>query len=207
MKVVGSVIARLGSKRLAYKNILPFGGVPMLGLGVQKLRQCRLVDEVVVSTESELVARIAHDFGARVLRRPEELAWDNVPSVPVFQHIVAHCPCDIHVNLNVNFPLCEPDVVDRAVELAAEWGESLSAPVAVWAQTAECLRDYGDPWKITARRFNDTRAGQVDVHTEAELLEVYRTRQGPLQGWDDFGTGGKAEAGDAILAATGGDAG
>lgn len=183
MKVLGSIIARLGSKRLPYKNILPFDGVPMLGLGINKLRQAKLVDEIVVSTESELIARVAHDFGATVLRRPVELAADDVASVPVFQHIMQHFDADVHVNLNVNFPLCDPAVIDRAVELAIEKGEALSLPVAVWAQTRECLRSYGDPFSITAFRFEDERAGKIDVHTEGELLEVYRLKQGPLRDW------------------------
>lgn len=181
--MVGSIIARLGSKRLRYKNILPFEGVPMVGLGVQKLRAAKSVDQIVVSTESELIARIAHDFGATVLRRPDSLAADGVPSVPVFQHLVDHFPCDVHVNFNVNFPLCAPAVIDRAVELAADQGEALSEPYAVWAQSARRLRDYGDPWVLPALRFADERSGPIDVHTEEELLEVYRLRQGELPGW------------------------
>ncbi len=183
MHVVGSIIARLGSKRLTYKNILPFAGKPMIGVGVETLKRAALVDQVVVSTESELVARIAYDFGVEVLRRPAELAEDNVPSVPVFQHLVTHYPCDVHVNLNVNLPLCKPEVVDRAVELALAHGESLSEPVAVWAQTNEVLMNYGDPWNITAMRFEDDRAGTLDVHTEEELLELYRCQQGEIPGW------------------------
>ncbi|GAB4275506.1 MAG: hypothetical protein Tsb0018_06870 [Opitutales bacterium] len=178
MKVVGSVIARLGSKRLPYKNILPFLGKPLVGLGVEKLKAARRVDHVIVSTESELIARIAHDFGAEVLLRPPELAEDDIPSIPVFQHIVEHYPCDVHVNYNINFPLCDPAVIDAAVEYALEWGEALSDPYAVWAQTSTCLRDYGDPWVITAQSFPDARASSIDVHTEEDLLAVYREAQG-----------------------------
>lgn len=185
MKVVGSIIARLGSKRLSYKNLLPFDGMPMIGLGIEKLRRANLVDEIVVSTESELIARIAYDFGAQVLHRPNTLATDKTPSVPVFQHIVENYPCDIHINYNINFPLCHTDVIDRAIELANTHGESLSVPYAVWAQTTSCLKDYGDPWTITAHRFADKRTGPIDIHTEKDLLETYRLKQGPLPGWDD----------------------
>ena len=174
MKVLGSIIARLGSKRLPYKNLLPFGGKPMLGLGIEKLRAAKRVDAIVVSTESELIARVAQEFGAEVLMRPPELALDNVPSIPVFQHIVRNYPCDIHVNFNINFPLCEPAVIDRAVELVGASGEVLSRPFAVWAQTVECLMGYGNPWQITAHQFDDERAGHIDVHTEADLLAAYR---------------------------------
>ena len=186
MHVVGSIIARLGSKRLPYKNLLPFGGQPLVGRGIELLRRAHLVDEIVVSTESELIARVARDFGATVLRRPDELAGDKVPSVPVFQHLVAAHPCDVHVNFNINFPLCDPAVIDRAVELAREKGEALSVPYAAWAQTAERLRDYGDPWapETKAFLFEDDRAGAIDVHTVEDLLNVYRSSQGSMPGWE-----------------------
>lgn len=186
MRVVGSIIARLGSKRLPFKNLLPFAGKPLVGLGIEILRKTETVDTIVVSTESELIARVARDFGATVLRRPAELAADNVPSVPVFQHILAHFPCDVHVNFNINLPQCDPAVIDRAVELAAEKGEALSVPYAAWAQTAERLANYGDPWAPEKKAFNfaDPRAGTLDVHTLDDLLEVYRAAQGPLPGWE-----------------------
>lgn len=182
---MGSIIARLGSKRLPYKNLLPFAGKPLVGLGIEILRQAKTVNEIVVSTESELIARVARDFGATVLRRPDELAGDKVPSVPVFQHILEAFPCDVHVNFNINFPCCDPAVLDRAVELAAEKGEALSVPYAAWAQTAQRLRTYGDPWapEQKAFLFDDARAGTLDVHTLDDLLAVYRGAQGPITGW------------------------
>lgn len=180
MRVVGSIIARLGSKRLTYKNILPFAGKPLVGLGIEIIRRAKSVDRIVVSTESELIARIALDFGAEVLWRPPELAEDHVPSVPVFRHIVEACPCDVHVNFNINFPLCDPAVIDRAVELASAQGEALSRPYAAWAQTAARLRDYGDVNNISAHdhEFADDRAGPLDIHTMDDLLATYRAAQG-----------------------------
>jgi len=185
MHVVGSIIARLGSKRLPYKNLLPFAGRPLVGLGIEILRRTQRVNQIVVSTESELIARIAHHFGATVLRRPDELAADGIPSVPVFQHILAHFPCDVHVNFNINLPQCAPEVIDRAVALAAEKGEALSVPYAAWAQTADRLRNYGDPWSPEKKAFlfEDARAGTTDVHTIDDLLTIYRDAQGPLAGW------------------------
>lgn len=183
MEVVGSIIARLGSKRLHYKNLLPFGGVPMLGLGIQKLKQSKRVTKIVVSTESELVARIARDFDVIILQRPQSLAEDNVPSIPVFQHILQHYPADVHVNLNINFALCDYRVIDRAVDIAVEQGEALSQPYAVWAQRADRLMHYGDFWKLP-EPFADDRAGPIDIHTEKDWLESLRIAQGPLKNWE-----------------------
>ena len=177
MKVVGSVIARLGSKRLPYKNLLPYDGVPLVRRAVEFLSACHAVDEVVLSTESELIARACVGTGAQILRRPHDLAGDEVASVPVFRHVLDHFPCDLHVNYNCNFPICDPDVVTRAIELAEQTGESLSDPIAVWAQTRERLDDYGDPFDITATRFTDDRICPVDVHLEEDLLECHRLNQ------------------------------
>jgi len=57
MKTVGSVIARLGSKRLTYKNLLPYQGEPLVVRAVRKLLESDSIDQVVLSTDSELIAR------------------------------------------------------------------------------------------------------------------------------------------------------
>lgn len=183
MKVIGTIIARLESKRLIYKNLLPFNNQPMLGIGILKLQAAELVDQVVVSTENELIARVAYTYGVTVLKRPQELALDNVPSVPVFQHIMEYFEGDMYVNLNINFPSCEVEVINRAVRKAVEYGESLSVPHAVWAHSRECLTNYGDPWKITAHRFKDDRAGNIDIHTQDDLLKAYRNHQKGILPW------------------------
>jgi len=183
--VVGSIIARLGSKRLPYKNLLPYKGVPLVRRGVEILKSSSRVDLIVVSTESELIARTVEDMGVHILRRPDSLAGDNIPSVPVFQHIVGAFPCDVHVNYNINFPNCDPAVVDRAVGIAEknQRGEALSVPFAVWAQTSVCLNEYGDPWNIRAERFEDARVSEPDVHTIEDLLESHRVGQSGFIPW------------------------
>lgn len=167
-----------------YKNLLPFSCEPLIGLGIKKLKEARLIDKIIVSTESELIARIAYDYGATILQRPTRLAEDNIPSIPVFQHILEHYPAEVHVNYNINFPLCEPTVIDRGIELALTHEEALSVPYAVWAQTAKALHNYGNPWNITAFRFEDDRTGTIDIHTEKDLLETYRLTQGVLPNWE-----------------------
>ena len=177
MKVVGSVIARIGSKRLIYKNLLPYKGEPLVLRAVRKLIDCPAVHEVVLSTDSELIARTCMEEDVQVLWRPENLAGDQVASVPVFQHIVENHQCDLHVNYNCNFPECDESVISTAIDLAAETGEALSDPYAVWAQTCECLANYGNPFEITAKTFEARGVHPLDVHTMEDLLRVHRENQ------------------------------
>jgi len=182
MKVVGSVIARLGSKRLTYKNLLPYKGVPLVLHAITKLIDSKLFDQVVLSTDSELIARTCLLSKVEVLFRPDSLSTDDIPSIPVFQHIIENFPCDIHLNYNCNFPECDQTVFEKAIEIANESGESLSNPYAVWTQTKECLDNYGDPFQITASQFVTKSVHSLDVHTMDDLLEVHRVNQ-PTFSW------------------------
>ena len=181
MRIIGSVIARIGSKRLAYKNLLPYKGVPLVRHALIKLLQASLFDEVVLSTDSELIARTCTDLkNVSIIKRPDQLASDSVASIPVFQHIVQNFPCDLHLNYNCNFPECPNEVFEQAIELAQKTGESLSVPYAVWAQTKSCLKNYGDPFKITAKTFDSKNIFPLDIHTMTDLIEMHRVNQAPF---------------------------
>ena len=181
LKIVASVIARLGSKRLAYKNLLPYQGVPLVLRAVRKLKQSEMFDEIVLSTESELIARTCIHEEIRILKRPRELSGDEVGSIPVFQHIVEHVPCDIHLNYNCNFPECDESVFEQALTICQEQGEALSVPYAVWAQTRKCLDSYGDPKRITATQFKTDQVFDLDIHTVEDLISTHQSHQGKLE--------------------------
>ena len=181
LKIVASVIARLGSKRLAYKNLLPYQGVPLVLRAIRKLKQSEMFDEIVLSTESELIARTCIHEEIRILKRPRELSGDEVGSIPVFQHIVEHVPCDIHLNYNCNFPECDESVFEQALTICQEQGEALSVPYAVWAQTRKCLDSYGDPKRITATQFKTDQVFDLDIHTVEDLISTHQSHQGKLE--------------------------
>jgi len=183
VKIVGSVIARAGSKRLPFKNLLPYKGVPLVRRAILKLTECKLFSDVVLSTDCELIARTCLDIeGVSIIRRPESLARDDTASIPVFQHIAQRFPCDIHLNYNCNFPECPSEIFNQAISLALESGESLSSPYAVWAQTNECLENYGNPFKISAKVFPVINVHPVDVHTLDDLISVHIENQ-PAFDW------------------------
>lgn len=180
MEIIGSVIARLGSKRLTYKNLLPFNGIPLVRHAVQRLIGSKLFEQVVLSTDSELIARTCMDLDVALLKRPPDLACDNTASIPVFRHIVDNYPCDIHLNYNCNFPICEDSVFMEAIKATQVHGESLSDPYAVWAQSKETLYSYGDPMRITAVKFKTNKVHALDIHTMSDLISVHRENQNKL---------------------------
>ena len=79
--------ARGGSKRILHKNIKPFCGKPIIAYAIENALKSGIFDEVIVSTDSVEIAQIATRYGARVpFMRPENLADDHTPTLPVIAH-------------------------------------------------------------------------------------------------------------------------
>lgn len=84
---VAVIMGRGGSKRVPLKNIKPFCGKPMIAHPIQAARGSGLFDRIIVSTDSEQIAKVARECGAEVpFLRPPELADDYVTTAPVLAH-------------------------------------------------------------------------------------------------------------------------
>lgn len=62
--VTAIIPARSGSKRVKDKNIAIINGKPILGWVIENLAACRMFAEIFVSTDSQVYADIANEYGA-----------------------------------------------------------------------------------------------------------------------------------------------
>lgn len=65
-KIIAIIPARGGSKRIPNKNIIEFGGKPMIAHTIEAAIQSKIFDKIIVSTESKEIAEISIKFGAEV---------------------------------------------------------------------------------------------------------------------------------------------
>lgn len=65
-KRIAVITARGGSKRIPKKNIKDFCGKPILAYSIEAAIKSQMFDEVMVSTDSEEIAKIATEYGANV---------------------------------------------------------------------------------------------------------------------------------------------
>lgn len=65
-KILAIIPAKLKSERLECKNINPFFGIPILAYSIKACVESLYFDEVMVSTDSGVIVKIAKDFGANV---------------------------------------------------------------------------------------------------------------------------------------------
>ena len=58
--------ARSGSKRIKNKNIKKINNIPMLGMAIKIAKKSKIFKRIIVSTDSDQIAKIAIEYGAEV---------------------------------------------------------------------------------------------------------------------------------------------
>jgi N-acylneuraminate cytidylyltransferase len=66
MKVIAIILARGGSKRIPKKNIIDFMGRPMITWTIEAAIKSKIFDKIIVSTDSEEIAKVGRDYGLEV---------------------------------------------------------------------------------------------------------------------------------------------
>jgi N-acylneuraminate cytidylyltransferase len=121
----GYVFARGGSKGLPGKNIKSLAGRPLIAYSIESLRGSRHVDRIIVSTDSEDIARVARDCGAETpFMRPAELASDTSPEILSWRHALSEAAMEgrlpeIMVVAPATSPLRSPEDIDAALDMLA----------------------------------------------------------------------------------------
>jgi CMP-N,N'-diacetyllegionaminic acid synthase len=122
-RVLAIIPARSGSKGLPGKNVRELCGKPLIAWSIEAGIGSRFVDEVVVTTDSEDIARISRNYGASVpFIRPAELASDTATSIDVVKHAIKFYreelkkEFDYVVMLEPTSPLRDSFDIDKAFE-------------------------------------------------------------------------------------------
>ena len=128
-KICVIIPAKATSKRVPGKNIKNMAGKPMMAYIIETARQAKGVDRVIVSTESEDVAKVARQYGAEVpFLRPMALTEDQVTTREVLQHAVdalrqqENYKPDYVLLLYPTSPLLKQERIEQAIAIVNERG-------------------------------------------------------------------------------------
>ena len=81
--------ARGGSKRIPGKNIKDFLGKPLIAYSIESALNSKVFNEVIVSTDDEMIANVAREFGASVpFFREASLSDDYATSTDVIKDAI-----------------------------------------------------------------------------------------------------------------------
>jgi CMP-N-acetylneuraminic acid synthetase len=124
--VLALIPARGGSRGIPDKNIRLLAGRTLLDYAADAARSSKVVDRIVLTTDSERIAVEGRRLGIDVpFLRPPELARDDTPMLPVIEHAVDALEQqgwnpDVIVLLQPTSPFRRPGHIRAAVEQLRE---------------------------------------------------------------------------------------
>ena len=94
MKILAIIPARGGSKGIKNKNIIDVCGKPLIQYSIDlalDLKAISLVDEVIVSTDSDEIKKLSEGIGASVpFLRPSNISGDKAKSINFILHAIEY---------------------------------------------------------------------------------------------------------------------
>lgn len=166
MNILGLIPARGGSKAIPRKNITSLAGKPLLAFTCQAALGSQRLSRVVMNTNDEEIAEVGRKYGVETpFLRPERLAEDETPILPVILHTIDWLreeegyTTDMVVLLQPTSPLRTSIHIDSAIQ--AILGSDADTLVSV-QQVPHCFNP------VSLMRLNEQ--GYLLPYQERELI-------------------------------------
>lgn len=124
MDIIGIIPARGGSKGVPKKNIKLLNGIPLIAYTIKAALNCKILKDVVVTTDDEEIRKISIEYGAQApFLRPKELATDTALAIPTIKHALLEMEkikkkkYDFIVMLQPTTPLRTSEDIENALRM------------------------------------------------------------------------------------------
>jgi CMP-N,N'-diacetyllegionaminic acid synthase len=117
-KVLALIPARGGSKGIPNKNIKLFNGRPLIEWSIKLALKSKLIDKVVVSSDSLKILNISKKLGAEVILRPKNISGDKATTESAIKHCIKYFKNDYEaiILLPPTSPLRKKIDIDNAIK-------------------------------------------------------------------------------------------
>ena len=144
MKTLGVIPARLGSTRLPKKPLRLIAGKPLIQHVFLNAKKAKLLDNIVVATDSPEIVAAVDDFGGEAILTSPSHASGTERIVEVAQKFKKY---DTFVNIQGDEPLILGATIDR---LLRHFEKEKQAPVASLYVNKTNSEEYEDPNVVKA---------------------------------------------------------
>ena len=172
--------------RVPGKNVRELAGHPLLAYSISAARESGLFDAVIVSTDDEHTAAIAHRYGAEVPGlRPVELAGSTSPDIEWVEHVLRGTAYDAFSILRPTSPFRRGATIRRAWAAfsAVPEADSLRAvrpvrehPGKMWVLEGELMRPLLPQVEGEIPTHSRQTAALPAVHVQDSSLEIAWSR-------------------------------
>ena len=116
MKTVSLILARGGSKGIPKKNIKELNGAPLISYTIEASLSSR-VNETWVSTDCWEIRDIALEYGAKVIKRPQEFSTCDSKNEDALLHFADQVEFDNIVSIQPTSPLLTSEDINGGLKL------------------------------------------------------------------------------------------
>src|SRR5262245_25938535 len=136
MRVLGVIPARLGSTRLPHKPLQLLAGAPLVTRVIQRVRKLGLVNDLVVATDSTMVARVAELSGVQAVmtRDSHTSGTERVAEVAERPEFASH---EVVVNIQGDEPFLSRAALEGALARVASGDDIGTAAAPLDPEAAE----------------------------------------------------------------------
>jgi CMP-N-acetylneuraminic acid synthetase len=116
-KILAVIPARKNSKRIKNKNLKNFCGIPLIEHTIKAAKNSMMLNDIMVTTDSQEISAIAEKYSIFVNQRPPSLCEDEVTTISVLQYLHSKYPEYEHfVTLQPTNPLRKSAQIDLAIK-------------------------------------------------------------------------------------------
>lgn len=120
-KTITAVVpVKANSSRLPRKNVLPFGKSNLLLHKLEQLKQVEEIDDIIVSSDSDMMLEMAEKAGVQAMKRPKEHSDESLPFGSFVDYLCKVLPNEHILWACVTSPLVEPYLYKKAIKLYFE---------------------------------------------------------------------------------------
>jgi 4-hydroxy 2-oxovalerate aldolase len=119
-KIYSIVPVKKNSSRLPNKNILPFGNSTLLEHKISQLKKVKGIDEIIVSSDSDIMLEKAKNMGVTYIKRPVEFANESKPLNEFYNYICDICKGnddDILMWTCCTSPLFDEELLQKTLDI------------------------------------------------------------------------------------------
>ena len=147
MNILAVIPARGGSKGLPRKNILELNGKPLIAWTIESSLKSKYITDTYISSDDNEILEVSKKYGAKVLKRPDNLATDISNSEVVVNHAIEELKkqnkiYDFIILLQPTSPLRDKKDIDEAFEILFE--KNATALISVKEEDNKILKAFID---------------------------------------------------------------
>lgn len=164
-RAAGIIPARLNSKGIHRKPLATLAGRPLISWTIEAALQSTVLSAIYVSTDSEEIASLSENLGAKVIPRPDDLASDATPASAVIRHAMESCPPHkTFAYLQPTSPLRTAMDIDKCLEKLSESDATAIASVSPLTFPAEWIVTITDGERIRRPLGREIPRRRQDTH-------------------------------------------